>query len=148
MGEAFANIASNELSNDLKRRLTHLHPEMTLTSSSGRFATDLGRKCIAGGPKTGPKLPGPKARASWDRFWPVYGTLKAKIGPKPARILFWGHLEGGGGFSAARFRFLFQASIELGLEPAVRTYKTALPSKPWGAARIRCYRMLRSLACD
>ncbi len=32
----------------------------------GRFCTGSGRKADANGPKTGPKVPGPSARAVWD----------------------------------------------------------------------------------
>ncbi len=69
--------------------------EMTSKSYSGRYGADFGRKHTAGGPKTGPKLPGPKARGVSDRFMSVRCMATAKIDPKPARRLFLGHLMGG-----------------------------------------------------
>ncbi len=52
--------------------------------------TGFGRKPIANGPKTGPTLPGPSARAVWDRFVVrlkiVWGQGRSKTCPgSPAR---------------------------------------------------------------
>jgi hypothetical protein len=44
----------------------------------------LGRKACANEPKSGPKLPGPPARAVWGRVLARSHKLSGKTGPKPA----------------------------------------------------------------
>ncbi len=50
----------------------------------GRFWSALSCRPNTNGPKTGPKLLGPKGRAVWDRFWSVRVRLAATTGIKPA----------------------------------------------------------------
>ncbi len=69
-----------------KRHTTTHTREMTHKLSSGRFGAEFGRKCNADGPKTGPKLPGPWARAVWGRFFIrpqyTYGQNRPQTGPR------------------------------------------------------------------
>ncbi len=74
---------------------------MTHKLSLDRFGADFGRKHFVDGPQICAKLPGPKARAVWDRFLvrPRYicGHNRPQTG---SRIICWGHLRDGGGLIA------------------------------------------------
>ncbi len=69
-----------------------------------QFWTCFGRKPDASGPKTGPKLPGPKARVIWDRFW-------VGLQPKPVQnrpLLPQNPLGKVEGFAPTKFKWVLR----------------------------------------